>query len=226
MAERGVADLIVNSAWPATGWRRPSISDAEWQLDSGIPAAKCSVPPAQRPATGGMGTAGAAALGARRPHIDWMPVASRAPVPCSAVGSVGTRHGGFFYTLDWPGQPLIRTSCGGRCARGSGRALLNALRPSDPHRGLVPPASGFHRPHALSTTRTAAGIEELEDSAAAHRQLFSGKPDIYHALQACLIPLLPADRQHHAGPLPGCALARGARLETPECRGKEPERSR
>ena len=39
----------------------------------------------------------------------------------------------------------------------------------------------------------AAGIRELDDDAAARRRsVFFGKPDIYHALQACLIPLLPA----------------------------------
>jgi sulfoquinovose isomerase len=33
---------------------------------------------------------------------------------------------------------------------------------------------------------------ELGDDLKPHRGFFTGKPDIYHALQACLIPLYPA----------------------------------
>ncbi len=38
----------------------------------------------------------------------------------------------------------------------------------------------------------AAGIRELDDDLKPIDLFFTGKPDIYHALQACLIPLFPA----------------------------------
>ena len=36
-------------------------------------------------------------------------------------------------------------------------------------------------------------IPELDSSLAPVNRVFTGKPDLYHAVQACIIPLLPAD---------------------------------
>ena len=51
---------------------------------------------------------------------------------------------------------------------------------------------GFVNNHFIDR-RYGGWFPELDSNLAQVNRVFTGKPDLYHALQACLIPLLPAD---------------------------------
>ncbi len=114
--------------------------------------------------------------------------------------------GGFYYTLDWSDRPSRSDRYWWPCAEGIGAAAVLRRSGGDARfegwyrriwdftaRHLIDPANGGWFP-------------ELDDSLAPVSRVFTGKPDLYHAVQACLIPLLPPDGSVIRG------LARGAPL--------------
>ena len=101
------------------------------------------------------------------------------------------REGGFLYTLDWDGNPHLRNRLWWPAAEGVGAAaFLNQIDGAAEYEEwyrriwdfiagkLIDREHGGWRTEAIDPTGEVA-------------PLFSGKPDLYHALQACLIPLLP-----------------------------------
>ena len=101
-------------------------------------------------------------------------------------------HGGFFYTLDWNNQPIMRSKLWWPACEGAGAAaFLNEHQPSPFHE------SWYRRIWSTIATsyldhRHGGWLEELDEDLRPSHKLFAGKADIYHALQACLIPLFPA----------------------------------
>jgi sulfoquinovose isomerase len=124
---------------------------------------------------------------------DWMPEAAKALFVKSVSLGWDKKKGGFFYTLDWADTPAKTNKLWWPMCEAVGAAhFLSEHLPSDSfyedsyrlilgtiaHRFIDHTNGGWH--------------EELtEDMTPAH-MLFPGKGDIYHALQACLIPLFPA----------------------------------
>ena len=100
-------------------------------------------------------------------------------------------YGGFFYNLDWDDKPLMREKLWWPVSEAIGAATFLCAYDRDPYyqvwyRNLW----DFAANHLIDHERGGWYSELREDLTPASR-LFSGKPDIYHALQACLIPLYP-----------------------------------
>ncbi len=191
MAER-IADLVVNRRARECGWRLAEHFTGDWQVDRAY-----SGDPMFRPAglTPGHSLEWARLLvqlyetGGRT--LDWAPDAARALFDLAVADGWDDANGGLYYTLGWDDQPAIA------------------------ERYWWPVCEGIGAAHALAELEEDADLEEwyrrFWDFAALHfldrehggwhpqigadgrpsSDPFFGKPDIYHALQACLIPLHP-----------------------------------
>jgi sulfoquinovose isomerase len=101
-------------------------------------------------------------------------------------------HGGFFYTLDWDNRPALRHKLWWPASEGIGAAAFLAAHSADPiYETWYRRIWGFCNNRFIDH-RLGGWHPELGEDLAPKHDLFTGKPDIYHALQACLIPLYPA----------------------------------
>jgi sulfoquinovose isomerase len=123
----------------------------------------------------------------------WMPEAATALFERSMTLGWDADKGGFFYTLDWQDVPEKKEKLWWPMCEAAGAAhFLNAhvggTFHEDSYRKIWSTISGhfIDRQHG-------GWFEELTVDLAPANTLFPGKGDIYHALQACLIPLFPAD---------------------------------
>lgn len=101
-------------------------------------------------------------------------------------------NGGFYYTLDFASNPVIAHKIWWPATEAIGAAaFLNALKPDRFYEDWYRKVWDFA---ALRFIDPANGgwFPELGDDLKPVDRFFTGKPDIYHALQACLIPLFPA----------------------------------
>lgn len=130
------------------------------------------------------------ALGGRK-H-DWMPEAARGLFFQSMKLGWDKQFGGFFYTLDWDNRPDKRFKLWWPLCEGVGAAhYLNEHAPSDFHEQSYRSIWSFIAANSLDQ-ENGGWHEELSEDLKPANTLFPGKGDIYHALQACLIPLYPA----------------------------------
>jgi sulfoquinovose isomerase len=122
----------------------------------------------------------------------WMPEAATTLFERSMTLGWDADKGGFFYTLDWQDVPEKKEKLWWPMCEAAGAAhFLNAhvggTFHEDSYRKIWSAISGhfIDRQHG-------GWFEELTVDLAPANTLFPGKGDIYHALQACLIPLFPA----------------------------------
>lgn len=101
-------------------------------------------------------------------------------------------HGGFFYTLDWNDQPAMREKLWWPVSEAIGAAaFISAHDHEDYFQSWYRKLWDFAENHVIDHER-GGWLSELQEDLTPGARLFVGKPDIYHALQACLIPLYPA----------------------------------
>ncbi|MGF0538645.1 AGE family epimerase/isomerase [Agrobacterium sp. ES01] len=123
---------------------------------------------------------------------DWMPEAARGLFFQSMKLGWDNSHGGFFYTLDWENRPDKRFKLWWPLCEGAAAAhFLNEHSPSAFHEESYRQIWGFINRYSLDHP-LGGWHEELTEDLKPSNTLFPGKGDIYHALQACLIPLYPA----------------------------------
>ncbi|OWK23669.1 hypothetical protein AJ87_32025 [Rhizobium yanglingense] len=139
-----------------------------------------------------MGPAHPAAVVTRRKRHDWMPDAAKALFAQSMALGWDDDKGGFFYTLDWHDKPAKRNKLWWPACEGAGAAhFLNEHLPSDFHEQSYRKIWNVIE-RAFIDHENGGWHEELTEDLVPSHSLFPGKGDIYHALQACLIPLFPA----------------------------------
>jgi mannose/cellobiose epimerase-like protein (N-acyl-D-glucosamine 2-epimerase family) len=123
----------------------------------------------------------------------WMPDAARSLFVQSMSLGWDKQKGGFFYTLDWQDQPAKTNKLWWPMCEAAGAAhFLSEHLPTDPfyedsYRLIWGTIANRFIDH-----RNGGWHEELTQDLVPAHTLFPGKGDIYHALQACLIPLFPA----------------------------------
>ena len=201
-----IADLILRRNAGAEAWRIPEHYHADWTVDRAYKGSDMFRPYGTTPGHA-LEWARLAlqlwALGGRR--IGWLPEAAKG-LFAEATRAGWDPRGGFYYTLDWDGRPAIRDRIWWPACEGIGAATFLAAQDGDPvfedwYRRIW----SFSARHFID--RRAGGWRpQLDDALQPVDRYFIGKPDLYHALQACLIPLYPAD----------ASLTRGiARVQSP-----------
>lgn len=122
-------------------------------------------------------------------RLDWLPDAAEA-LFLRATTDAWDPRGGFIYTIDWDGGVRLGNRLWWPAAEGVGAtAFLNTLRPSADYEVWYRKIWDFIATEIIDRENGGWFTQPRDDGT---EPLFSGKPDLYHALQACLIPLLPA----------------------------------
>lgn len=191
-AER-IADLIIRQRAGENGFRVPEHFDENWVLDKGYKGNEMFRPSGTTP---GHWLEWARlilqlwVLGGKK-H-DWMPDAAKALFSQSIELGWDNDKSGFFYTLDWNDEPAKRNKLWWPMAEGVGAAaFLCEHLPSAYHETWYRKVWNGIARHFIDVGR-GGWNEELTEDLVPSYTLFAGKGDIYHALQACLIPLYPA----------------------------------
>lgn len=192
-AER-IADLIIRRHAGANAFRVAEHFDEEWNLDKDYRAVNEMFRPSGT--TPGHSLEWARlilqlwVLGGK--HHDWMPHAASELFRQSVELGWDREKGGFFYTLDWNGRPAMRHKLWWPACEAAGAAsFLTEHQPSLYHEEWYRRVWNYVADHHLDRQH-GGWIEQLDEDLKPSCTIFAGKADIYHALQACLIPLFPA----------------------------------
>lgn len=191
-AER-IAALIIRCHAAALGYRVAEHFHADWSLDREYRGYEMFRPYGTTP---GHWLEWARlllqlwALGGKK--LDWLPEAARALFRQSIDLGWDHEKGGFFYALDWDDKPRLPYKLWWPCAEGIGAAaFLCEHDPSDFHEMWYRHLWNFADTYLIDR-KNGGWHPELSEDLKPASTLFTGKPDLYHALQACLIPLFPA----------------------------------
>ncbi len=188
-----IADLIIRRRAGENGFRVPEHFDENWGLDKNYKGNEMFRP---------SGTTPGHALEWSRLVLQlwvlgdkkhaWMPDAAKALFKQAIALGWDKRHGGIFYTLDWNDAPAKRNKLWWPLCESVGAAtFLSAHLPGDDFETWYRRIWGVIVRHFIDH-KHGGWHEELNETMVPSYTLFAGKGDIYHALQACLIPLFPA----------------------------------
>src|SRR5574337_281704 len=191
MAER-IADLIVRRHAAQNDWRLPEHFTADWRLNKAY-----SGSPMFRP----FGTTPGHWLEWSRLLLqlweltgrksDWLPNASKMLFRQAVADGWDTESVGFYYTLDWEGRPQIRDRYWWPCCEGIGAAyFLGSIDGAADYEMWYRRIWGFVSTYFIDHDN-GGWRAQVDEALKPKSDPFFGKVDIYHSLQACLIPTLP-----------------------------------
>ncbi len=124
--------------------------------------------------------------------LSWLPNAAAKLFRSSVTRGWDHGKGGFFYTLDFDHKPALRQKLWWPATEAIGAAAFIAAHDADPfYEEWYRRIWDFAANHFIDPAN-GGWFPELGEDLKPVDAFFSGKPDIYHALQACLIPLFPA----------------------------------
>jgi len=186
-----ILDFFTARIAPANDWRLPEHYTEHWAIDPDYAGN-----PMFRPA----GTTPGHSLELGRLLLHWWDLAGRPPGDAPlrarrlierALADAWREDGGLVYTLDRHGRPAVRDRYWWPVTEGIGAlaALLKVdPQPSDEawYRRLWRFADGHFIDHARG-----GWFPELDEQGMPVARQFHGKPDVYHSLQAALLPLAP-----------------------------------
>lgn len=195
-----IAELFVNRHARAEEWVIPEHYDTDWQIDRDYEG-----DPMFRPG----GTTPGHALEWSRLLVqlwqmdgrqkDWLPEAAQALFQNAVSAGWAQDRGAFHYTLNWDGTPLRRANYWWPVAEGAAAAhVLGSIIGGDLfeewYRRCWQALDARFIDHAQG-----GWWHEIGEGGQPEQSVFKGKPDIYHALQACLIPLVSPLRSLNVG---------------------------
>ena len=190
MAER-IADLIIRRHAAENSWRIPEHFGADWRANKDY---------AGNPMFRPYGTTPGHSLewsrlllqlwelGGRK--LDWLNSSAKSLFAQAVSDGWDKELGGFYYTLDWDGRPLIRDRYWWPCCEGVGAAaFLNAVDGATVYEEWYRRIWGFIATRFID--RDHGGWRaQVNEALKPNSGPFFGKVDIYHSLQACLVPML------------------------------------
>jgi mannose/cellobiose epimerase-like protein (N-acyl-D-glucosamine 2-epimerase family) len=186
-----IATLIVQKRAAEHGWRVAEHFNATWELDREYSNGDVFRPYGTTPGHSLEWTRLLLQLwelGERR--LGWLPDAAKALFECAVRMGWDAESGGFHYTLDWDGKPRLRNRLWWPAAEGIGAAaFLNAVDGAREYEDWYRRIWNFAANQLIDSENGGWRTEPVDPGG--KPGLFEGKPDLYHALQACLIPLLP-----------------------------------
>ena len=194
-----ILDFFVGRMAPQHGWRLPEHYTQDWEVD---PAYEGN--PMFRPA----GTTPGHSLELGRLCLQHWDLAGRpdsgAPMRArrlieQALADGWRADGGIAYTLDHDGRIARRVRYWWPVTEGIGAlAALIKLERRDEDEVWYRRLWDFAARHYVDAAR-GGWYPEIDEDGAVTDALFKGKPDLYHALQACLYPLVPRQSRLAAG---------------------------
>lgn len=185
-----IADLILRRRAAEADWRVPEHYRADWSVDRDYRGSDMFRPFGYTPGHALEWTRLALqlwTLGGKR--LDWIPHAAARLFSQAVTQGWKEGRGGLYYTLEYDGSPRVRDRLWWPICEGIGAAHFLS--------GLVEGGDCelWYRRFWDFATRRLIDAEhggwncQLDDELRPIPGYFQGKPDIYHALQACLIPL-------------------------------------
>ncbi|KAF0675247.1 AGE family epimerase/isomerase [Profundibacterium mesophilum] len=199
MAER-IAELLVHRRARENDWRLAEHFDADWRVDRGYAG-----DPMFRPAglTPGHALEWARLLvqmweaGERR--LSWAPDAAEALFARAVEDGWDMARGGLVYTTDWIGAPAVAERYWWPICEGIGAAhALAGMTGKAVYEDWYRRFWDFAAAHLIDR-ENGGWHPQVDAEGYPSSDPFFGKPDLYHALQACLIPLSPVDGTTLAG---------------------------
>jgi mannose/cellobiose epimerase-like protein (N-acyl-D-glucosamine 2-epimerase family) len=204
-----VAEYLVNGQARAADWRLPEHYDDAWRALLDYNADRKADPFRPWGSTVGHGLEWSrlllqlgASLGPVAP--DWLEPAALALFDRAvADGWSADGQPGFVYTVDWSGRPVVRQRMHWVVAE-----AISAAATAHQVTGRASYAESYQvwwdyaQRHLIDSQR-GSWQHELDPRNQPADTVWPGKPDVYHAFQACLIPQLPV------GPCLAQVLARG-----------------
>jgi sulfoquinovose isomerase len=193
----GIVRRVVHDFAEPHGWRIPEHFDSSWRPQLEHNADRPDDPFQPYGATVGHGLEWSrlllhleASLGDRAP--DWLPPAAialfdRATVDGWAVDGAD----GFVYTTDWAGQPVVRDRMHWVLAEGFAAAVALHQRTGEPRFAEHAQTWWAYAERHLIDRERGSWHHQLDAENAVIGTVWPGKPDLYHAVQATLIPRLP-----------------------------------
>ncbi|MCW1918610.1 AGE family epimerase/isomerase [Rhodobacter sp. KR11] len=190
---RAIAERVIGQSARACGWRVAEHFTADWTLDRDYYHPNEMFRPA--------GTTPGHALEWARLILQlwvldgkreaWMVEAAQGLFTQAMALGWDQAKGGLFYTLDWENRPAKRMKLWWPlCEAAAAAHWLNELVPGEWEADYrrIWEVIGAH----FVDRQNGGWYEERTEDLAPSYEIFPGKGDIYHALQACLIPLYPA----------------------------------
>lgn len=187
-----IATHIIRKRAAANGWRVAEHFNEAWELDPDYAGGDVFRPYGTTPGHSLEWTRLLLQLWELdRRRRAWLPDAAKALFQRATADGWNHETGGFRYTLDWTGAPRLGNRLWWPAAEGIGAAaFLNAVDGSPEYEAWYRRIWDFAANHLIDR-ENGGWRPEAADPAGQTAPLFTGKPDLYHALQACLIPLLP-----------------------------------
>lgn len=189
---RRIAELIINRHANELDWRVAEHFNTDWQVDRHYQG-----DPMFRP----RGTTPGHSLEWSRLLIQlweldgrkhsWMKSAAVNLFRKATENGWDAASGGFFYTLDWKDKPDVTDKLWWPCAEGIAAASVLASVDDSPEFSQWYRRIWAYSDHHFIDKTNGGWWPVTNAGADVADRIFTGKPDIYHALQACLIPLLP-----------------------------------
>lgn len=185
-----IADLVIHRHARQTGFRVGEHFNADWQLDQNYRGNEMFRPAGTTPGHWLEWARLILQLWSLTGKIyNWMPKAATELFAQSMKLGWDPQKGGFFYTLEWDDKPAKTHKFWWPMAEGIGAAaFLNHHCPSRFHEESYRKIWNVISRHFIDREH-GGWHEELSEDLLPANTLFPGKGDIYHALQACLIPL-------------------------------------
>jgi sulfoquinovose isomerase len=188
-----ISDLVIRRRAAELGYRVGEHFDSDWHLDPHYHGGDIFRPAGSTPGhwlEWSRLLVQLWELGERRQS--WLPGASAHLFRNAIDLGWDGENGGFHYTLDWDNRPALRQKLWWPVCEAIGAAhFLGAHAGDDYCEGWYRNFWGLCNLHFIDH-RGGGWFHELGDDLRPRATFFAGKPDIYHALQACLIPLYPA----------------------------------
>ena len=188
-----IAELILHRNAAAAEWRVPEHYHSDWTVDKTYSGNVMFRPYGYTPGHALEWSRLVMQLHAlTQGAVDWAPAAAANLFRQAVRQGWDGKNGGLYYTLEYDGAPRVRDRLWWPICEGMAAAYVIARHDDDPffeewYRRIVTFADAHLIDYANGGWRPALG-DDLQPM----QGIFVGKGDIYHALQACLIPLHPA----------------------------------